>query len=102
MTNLYYEEIKTIFTICNYFKSSITANLDKNFQIYIKINGIYVIDKKNFLYKEDIGRGETYGLACLNLIRLYLDKDNLIRFNNNYATFTVRKLIKENYLGNVL
>ena len=72
----------------------IFKGLTKDNEIYVRLDKIYLINKK-FLFVNDTGYGSTYELACANLISLFLNTDYRIRYNELYATSTVRHIIKK-------
>jgi hypothetical protein len=93
--NFYYEKIRLVYDIAEKYKTTVTMNLDKNFNIYVRINDVTVIDKSTHLFVEDIGRGGTIGEACSELLKLYLNQNYLIRYKNFYATRKIRGMIRE-------
>ena len=78
------------------YNSLIFIGLTNDDRTYIRLDHIYLINKK-FLFVNDTGYGTNYTDACKNLIDLFMDATYRIRYDDSYATTSIRTLIKKIY-----
>ena len=86
----------TIHKISEKYGVLVFTGKTKDNKVYVRLDKIYLINKK-FLFINDTGYGDTYDLACYDLINCFLNTNYMIRYNDLYATSTIRSIIKKCY-----
>jgi hypothetical protein len=74
----------------------IFTGITVNNTVYVRLDKIYLINRK-FLFIKDTGYGETYSLACKDLIKSLLNTNYRIRYNDLYATSKIRSIIRSSF-----